>query len=159
MVYLSLRLSFWFGLFFMFCDPGYCAEPTDCSPERIVTSRGVVETGNYSIQVLEPDSSDPPTVWEGPILIRDRQGNQCSTSVDLSLISPPLYRNPMGLIVSTYSGSGRTVSIISLSDCKPLWESPGFIGRFTVLRDAFVLGERRWQFGPGCNLNRKLNNF
>jgi hypothetical protein len=103
----------------------------------------VARFGAYSFYLAEPDRTDAPIAWQGPLTISSG-GKSCAA--DVSLVTA-VYASPDGpfVVVVTYSGSNTYVHFIAIASCAAKWEP---IKAFT---EGVRVGEDRLSILPTCD--------
>lgn len=115
--------------------------PLSWEPVRIGATPSAV--GPLTISVDQPNDASHPTVWDGPIHVKDsRRASSCV--VNASLITA-VYVSPeaSSLMVLSYSGSTRSVEFWSLRPCKKTKSLSGFSEGVELRGDRLVMN-------PGC---------
>jgi hypothetical protein len=111
---------------------------------------GPLSFGNFRVELGDADDVAKPTAWQGPIVISRNAERKCTVDPSVSLIERPLFQDGLHLLVTTYSGSERTVFSIALGSCKILWRSQPFAGDVRLDESKLYLGKAAVRLNRGC---------
>ncbi|HEX5080288.1 MAG TPA: hypothetical protein VFV80_14140 [Geminicoccaceae bacterium] len=117
------------------------AAPLALHPVEIEGSAAVV--AGHALELVGPDAPAAPTVWEGPIRVRDAGRLRCT--LDVELIAG-LYADDAGrsLLVVSRSGASTYLSLFDLADCNLAAASDALFTERIRVRGA------RIEVLPGC---------
>jgi hypothetical protein len=76
--------------------------------------------GNVSFDFGEEDDRNNLQAWQGPLVINQHNGASCTVSPDVGILERPFYQDGKHLLVTTYSGSNKTVFMIDITSCRIL---------------------------------------
>ncbi len=94
------------------------------------SSRVVVDA--YTVTISNPDSATAPTIWEGPLIIQNRQSGKICTVNQGGLVHRPLFSfDHRFLVVVTTSGSNFRTVAVDLQECKVTGASAKMTGPIT----------------------------
>ncbi len=98
---------------------------------------------NHVLELVGPDAPEAPTLWEGPILVRDGARLRCT--LDAELIAG-LYADRAGraLLVVSLSGASTYLSLFDLDDCALAAASEA------LFTEGIDVSGTRIEVQPGC---------
>lgn len=116
----------------------------ECVLRTLEPQGSEVHAGDLTVNLGEADDPARPTAWQGPLV-----AGACR--IELGIIEPPLALGGEAyLLVPTYSGSVRKLSVVDLKGCSVLWESAGFSGGLKIGPHGLELGGKRVELGREC---------
>ncbi|TFW19880.1 hypothetical protein E4L96_11055 [Massilia arenosa] len=123
----------------------------NCGVQILKPYGSSVQAGDITADLGPADDSKQASAWLGPITVG-------ACSFDLDIIEEPLAITSRGqLIVSTYSGSQRTVSLLNLATCETTWQSATFEGRFEIRSGILHLGTSRYALDERCRPIKRMS--
>jgi len=137
----------WAALMLAIATQAACAT---CQWQPLDPGRGHFTTGPFSIDLGTADQAGSPTAWQGPITISQAGGTSCSVDPSVGIIERPLFATARKMLVSSYSGSNKTVFIIDSARCKIAWKSRPFDGTIRLSGDRLSLGAMTLLLKPSC---------
>ncbi len=121
-----------------------------CDWRLIDPGNGRFTTGTLSLDLGEADTNQPPTAWQGPVTIARQDGGSCTVDPAVGIIERPIFANVTILLISTFSGSNRTIFGVDGRSCKVLWKSRPFTGDVTLHGARLILGRTTLMLQKSC---------
>lgn len=141
----------------VFCIAFAAATPQktcQLTPIQFDQRTSTVTTGEFAIHFEQPDSPLSPTVWDGPINIRNRKTDAVCTVQMSGLIDRPLVAfDDRFLVLATFSGSNFRIETVNLSQCTTNFLSDKLTGPVTFT-DGRVLANGQPVKGFQCTYIR-----
>ena len=109
---------------------------------------GRVTIDGRTIDLGEADSLPVPGAWQGPIAIAGV--TRCVVDPAVAIVERPIFQDGRHMLVTTYSGSNRTIFAIELPTCRVVWRSAAFAGAVRLTGDTLFLGKTARPLGPNC---------
>lgn len=106
--------------------------------------------GNVSFDFGEEDDANNPQAWQGPLVISQNNGASCTVSPDVGILERPFYHDGRRLLLTTYSGSNKTIFVIDIATCRVLWRSKPFTDSVSIKDNMLQLGGKRIPFTTDC---------
>lgn len=120
----------------------------DFAPLRIVTNMGKI--GDVTVNLGEPDDSQHPTAWQGPLTLSTGSAPACTVSDEVSIIGRPVVFADGVLYVPTYSGSSSIVYAVDVKTCKVIWRSDDFPEKTRFEKGRLIMGTSQLRVDRRC---------